>query len=79
MMTIDKRRLEINKLIQEIRRDAVKKNKKIETIDPIIRKGRNLYPLMSREELLDYCRTALRVILSEDETQSQQTTLFAHI
>lgn len=78
-MTIDKRRLEINKLIQEIRRDAVKKNKKIETIDPIIRKGRNLYPLMSREELLDYCRTALRVILSEDETHSQQTTLFAHI
>jgi len=78
-MTINKRRLEINKLIKEVRKDAVKKNKKIETIDPIIRKGRDLYPLMSRDELLDYCRTALRVILTEDDTHSQQTTLFAHI
>jgi hypothetical protein len=79
MMTINKRRLEINKLIKEVRKDAVKKNKKIETIDPIIRKGRDLYPLMSRDELLDYCRTALRVILTEDDAHSQQTTLFAHI
>ena len=78
-MTINKRRLEINKLIKEVRKDAVKKNKKIETIDPIIRKGRDLYPLMSRDELLDYCRTALRVILTDDDTHSQQTTLFAHI
>lgn len=79
MMILDKRRSEINLLIQEVRRDAAKKNKKIETIDPILKKGRNLYPMMSRNELLDYCRTALRVILSEENSPIQQTTLLTHI
>ena len=79
MMILDKRRSEINRLIKEVRREAAKKNKKIDTIDPILKKGRNLYPMMSRDELLDYCITALRVILSEDNSHIQQTTLLTHI
>jgi hypothetical protein len=79
IMTIDKRRSIINKLITEVRKEAVKKKKKIETIDPIIKIGRNLYPHMSRDDLLEHCRTALRIILSENTSNSQQTTLLVHI
>jgi hypothetical protein len=78
-MTIDKRRLIINKIITEVRKEALKKKKKMETIDPIIKIGRNLYPHMSRDDLLDYCRTALRIVLSENASNSQQTTLLVHI
>jgi hypothetical protein len=79
MMILYKRRSEINRLIKEVRIEAAKKDKKIDTIDPILKKGRNLYPLMSRDELLDYCSTALRIILSEETSSIQQTTLLTHI
>ncbi|MBN2335385.1 hypothetical protein JXL21_07465 [Candidatus Bathyarchaeota archaeon] len=59
--------------------EAARRNRKIETIDPVIRVGKRLYPLLSREELYDYCSTALSIILADSYVDARQTTLLAHI
>jgi hypothetical protein len=78
MIVVNKRRYELKRLIQEVRRESVKKNKKIDTIDPVLKIARNLYPMMSRDELLKNCITVLRIILSENNLLTQQTTLLTH-
>lgn len=79
MATVNRRRSDINKLIQASRQEAARRNRKIDTIDLILITGKRLYPLLPWEELYDYCSTALRVILSEPYTETHQTTLLAHV
>jgi len=78
--TVNRRRSEyIGRLVQVARSDATRKNRRIETVDPILRAGKTLFPAIPERELLEYAQTALRVILSEPQSPSYQTTLLVHI
>ncbi|OGD53110.1 hypothetical protein A3K81_02650 [Candidatus Bathyarchaeota archaeon RBG_13_60_20] len=80
MATVNRRRSEeISRLIQAATSDASRKNRRIETVDPILRAGKTLYPTMPHRELLEYAQTALRVILSEPQSPTYQTTLLIHM
>ena len=80
MATVNRRRSEdIGRLIQVATSDAVRKNRRIETVDPILRAVKTLFPTMSERELLEYAQTALRMILSEPQSPSYQTTLLVHM
>lgn len=80
MMPANKFRAEdIRRLVLVVKKEAAARNKKISTVDPIIRTVRQMYPTLSSRERLDYSQTALRIILGEAATPSYQSTLFAHI
>lgn len=70
---------QIQKLVRSSKNYAATRNKKITTVDPILRVGRNLYPTLTHRELMDLSQTALRIILGENMAPSYQTTLFAHM
>jgi hypothetical protein len=78
--TVNRRRSEdLSRLIQVATSDAMRKNRRIETVDPVLRAGKALFPTMSERELLEYAQTALRMILSEPQSPSYQTTLLVHM
>jgi hypothetical protein len=80
MMPANKFRAEdIRRLVLVVKKEAAARNRKVSTVDPIIRKVRQMYPTLSSRERLDYSQTALRIILGEATTPSYQSTLFAHI
>jgi len=80
MATVNKRRSEdISRLIRVVTSDATRKNRRIETVDPVLRAGKTLFPTMSEREVLEYAQTALRMILSEPQSPSYQTTLLVHM
>ena len=80
MATINKLRADqIQRLIRTTKNYAAIRNKKINTVDPILRVGKNLYPTLSEREIMDLSQNALRIILGESATPSYQTTLFSHI
>jgi hypothetical protein len=80
MTTVNKFRAEqIRRLVQNVKKDASARNRKITTVDPIMRIGKIMYPTMTRSELLEYSQTALRIILNESASMSYQTSLLAHI
>ncbi|MCB2172022.1 hypothetical protein DRO31_02655 [Candidatus Bathyarchaeota archaeon] len=70
---------QVNRLVRTTKDYAESKNKKITTIDPILRVGKNIYPTLTNRELIELSQTALRIILNEVEAPTYQTTLFAHI
>ena len=70
---------QIQRLIRTTKNYAAIRNKKINTVDPILRIGKNLYPTLSEREIMDLSQNALRIILGESATPSYQTTLFSHI
>lgn len=75
MVQFDYRRSIIEKLIKKIKEESFIKNKDIQTIDPIIKIGRQLYPFIPEKELNEYSCTALRIILKKSENSLYQTTL----
>ncbi len=79
MIAVNKRRSDIFKLIQASKLEAAQRNKKIETIDLILKTGKKLFPLLPSDELYEMCSTALWMILNEPESQFQQTTLLVHL
>ena len=79
MITVNKRRSDVLKLIQESKLEAAKRNKKITTIDPVLRMAKRLCPLYTNDEIYELSSTALRIILNEPEPQYQQTTLLVHV
>lgn len=80
MATMNRLRADqVNRLVRTTKDYAATKNKKITTIDPILRVGKTLYPTLTHRELLELSQTALRIILNEVENPTYQTTLFAHI
>jgi len=80
MIAVNRQRSDhISRLIQAAVSDASRRNRKIETVDPILRAGKTLFPTMPHRELLEYAQTALRIILTEPQTPTHQTTLLAHM
>jgi hypothetical protein len=80
MTTVNKFRAEqIRRLVQTVKKDASARDRKITTVDPIMRIGKIMYPTLTRGELLEYSQTALRIILNESSSLSYQTSLLAHI
>ena len=80
MMAVNRQRSDhISRLVQTVVSDAARRNRKIETVDPILRAGKTLFPTMPHRELLEYSQTALRIILTEPHTPTHQTTLLAHM
>ena len=70
---------QIRRLVLTVKKDAAARNRRITTVDPIIRTVRQMYPTLSNKERLDYSQTALRIILGETSTSNYQSTLFAHV
>ena len=70
---------QIRRLVLTVKKDAAARNRRITTVDPIIRTVRQMYPTLSNRERLDYSQTALRIILGETSTPRYQSTLFAHV
>ena len=81
MEKVSKRRADIDKLIKAAKEDAEFRNKKIDTVDPVVKCANRLFPYLHEELIHEYARTALRVILNNHKTSlnNNQTTLFAHI
>lgn len=79
MMIVNRRRSEIAKLIRVSKLEASQRNRRIETIDLVLKTGKKLYPLLPHDELQEMCGTALWIILNEPEPQTQQTTLLVHL
>ncbi len=79
MIAVNRRRSDVFKLIQESRLEAAQRNKKIETIDPLLKTAKRLFPLHTSDELYELSSTALWMILNEPELQYQQTTLLIHV
>ena len=78
MALVGNKRAMVERLVQTTREEAALKRKCIETIDPIIRAGRRIYPYLSDRELIDCASTALRVILSNREPEPQQMKLISY-
>ena len=70
---------QIRRLVLTVKKEAAARNRRVTTVDPIIRTVRQLYPTLSNRERLNYSQTALRIILGESTAPSYQSTLFAHI
>ena len=80
MATINRLRAEqVTRLVRSTKDYAATKNKRINTVDPIIKIGKTLYPTLTQRELMELSQTALRIILNEMDAPTYQTTLFAHI
>lgn len=83
MIRVDRRRAEIDLIIRHMNKAALSRRKEIRTIDPIVACTRRLFPYLSEQQLFDYARTALRILINESvdhqRAKSPQTTLLAHI
>jgi len=75
---VGNRRAVVERLVQITREDAATRRRSIATIDPIIKVGRRVYPYLSERELVDYASAALRIILSNNQTDAYQMKLIAY-
>ncbi len=77
-MQVGTRRAVVERLIQKAREESLIRSTRIDTVDPILRVGRRLYPFLSDTELHEAACTALRVIKTSGMNISYQTTLSAY-
>jgi hypothetical protein len=75
---VGSKRAMVERLVQTTREEASSRHRSVETIDPIIKVGRKIYPYISDRELLDCASTALRVILSNKSPDPRQMTLVTY-
>jgi len=75
---VSSKRAMVERIVQTTREEAASRRRSIETIDPIIRVGRRMYPYLSDRDLLDCASTALRVILSKKGSDPLQMTLVTY-
>ena len=78
MAQVGSKRAMVERIVQTTREEAASKRRSVETIDPIIRVGRRMYPYLSDRDLLDCASTALRVILSKKGSDPLQMTLVTY-
>jgi len=78
MAHVGNKRAMVERLVRKVREEAATKRRSIETIDPVIRVGRRLYPYLSERELNDFASTALRMIIVGRETEVYQMTLVTY-
>jgi len=80
---VERRRADIQRLIKNAIEEASRKNKQIETIDPLVACARRLFPYLPEGATHEYARTALRVIKNQSLVQTRlnnyQTTLMIHV
>lgn len=80
MATVNRIRADqIQRIIRTSKNYAAIRNKKITTIDPVLKVTKSLFPTMTQRELMELSQSALRIILGEAMTPNYQTTLLAHI
>jgi len=75
---VGSKRAMVERLVQTTRDEATYRRRSVETIDPIIRAGRKMYPYLSERELIDCASSALRVILSSKDLDPRQMTLISY-
>ncbi len=78
MAQVGSKRAMVERIMQMTREEAASRCRSIETIDPIIRVSRRMYPYLSDRELLDCASTALRLILSNKGSDPRQMTLVTY-
>ncbi|HIH88495.1 TPA: hypothetical protein HA344_04695 [Candidatus Bathyarchaeota archaeon] len=78
MAQVDYKRAMVERLVQTTRDEAAYRRRSVETIDPIIRAGRKMYPYLSERELIDCASSALRVILSNRGSDPRQMTFISY-
>lgn len=79
MVETTSRRKVIETIINKTRNYAKERNKKINTIDPIIKNAKKVFPYFSDKEIKEYSITALRIILNQGIRPNNQSTLINHI
>jgi len=79
MVGAQSRRKVIETIINKTRNYANEKNKKINTIDPIIMNAKKVFPYFSEKEIKEYSITALRIILNQGTKPNNQSTLINHL
>jgi hypothetical protein len=79
MVGATSRRKVIETIINKTRNYAKKRNKKINTIDPIIKNAKKEFPYFSEKEIKEYSITALRIILNQGTKPNNQSTLINHL
>jgi len=79
MAQVNIKRAVIERLAQKAREDANLKGKSIQTIDPVLKTAKKMYPYYSEKELQEYASTALRYILSRNQPDLYQTKLFMRL
>jgi len=79
MIMVDDKRADVRRLVDLALSEASLKNKRIETIDPLVKCAKRLFPFYDESEINKYARTALRIILLRPQTETfirgHQTTL----
>jgi len=79
MLRVDRRRAEIEALIRVTTREATMRGKQVKTVDPLVIRANRMYPYLPEGTILDYARTALKIITNGDRPHTTaQTTLTAH-
>ena len=69
----------IQRLIIVSKKNAAIRNKKITTIDNILKVAKKLYPTLPDSEQMELSQIALKIILNETSIPTYQTTLLAHM
>ncbi len=78
MVYVDGRRADIERLVRCALEDAHRRNREIETVDPLLSLARRLFPYLHEGTLHEYARTALRVIKNRPQPgrfRGHQTSL----
>ncbi len=80
MVWVDRRRADIDVLVRKSREYASQRRKRIDSIDPVLKCAKSLFPYLPDRAIHEYSRTALRLILNEPENvvDDHQTTLMNH-
>lgn len=80
---VGNRRANIKRLVRKATEEASCKQKKIETIDPLVACAHRLFPYLHEDAIYEYARAALRVIRNRSLVQTNlnnyQTTLIMHV
>ena len=75
MAQINGRRALVEGVAQKAVEDALGRGKRVQTIDPVLRTAKRLYPFYPERELFEIASAALRLILSPPPSDTRQMTL----
>jgi hypothetical protein len=80
MVSVDRRRANIEALIKTTQKMVSLRGKIVRTVDPLFICANRLYPYLPEGTLLEYARTALKIITNQERAihPSTQTTLLFH-
>ena len=80
MARVNRRRADIEALIRVTTKAASRKGKQVKTVDPLVICANRMYPYLPEGTLLEYARTALKIINNGTRNPpAAQTTLLTHL